>query len=147
MAHQQPLGAGLGAAVATETGGEIVAVDVPSSTPRPTAAAVAVSGTGAALLRRLAAETPQPDTQAHPPYHRWYVETLDDLAGEWAPGMRFTDRDEAVERYQTVTQRHPTWKDSTPVKRRFVRETTTYTVEPEPQPATARPDDTTGATP
>lgn len=80
------------------------------------------------LLRRMADET-QPATEAHPPHHRWYVETLDGLADEWAPGMRFTDRTEAVERYQAVSEHHPLWKDGTPVRRRFVRETTSYTVE------------------
>jgi hypothetical protein len=83
--------------------------------------------------------------EAHPPYHRWYVETRDGLADEWAPGMRFTERAEAVERYETLNQRHPTWKDGTPVERRLVRETTTYTVELAPavggaqQPTEDRP--------
>ncbi|MFK0124921.1 hypothetical protein ACIQSP_16590 [Streptomyces nigra] len=74
----------------------------------------------------------QAGTEAHPPHHRWMVETRDNLADEWAPGMRFTDRAEAVARYETVSRNHPLWKDGTPVERRFVRETTTYTVE---QPA------------
>jgi hypothetical protein len=84
-------------------------------------------------LRRLAGEAqqePTPDgTEAHPPHHRWYVETRDGLADEWAPGMRLTDRAEAVERYEALNENHPTWKDGTPVERRIVRETTTYTVE------------------
>ncbi|MEV8032245.1 hypothetical protein [Streptomyces sp. NPDC086182] len=75
-------------------------------------------------------EAQQPETQAHPSHHRWYVETLDDLANEWAPGQRFTERADAVERYRSVVERHPTWKDGAPVQRRFVRETTSYTVEP-----------------
>ncbi|MFD0509417.1 hypothetical protein ACFQ0G_53925 [Streptomyces chiangmaiensis] len=73
-----------------------------------------------------------PPTEAQSPYHRWYVETRDGVADQWAPGERFTDRAEALERYQAVTADFPTWKDGTPVERRFVRETTTYTVE---QPA------------
>jgi len=81
-------------------------------------------------LRRMTDETPQPECEAQPPYHRWYVETLDDLANEWAPGQRFTDRSDAVERYQTVSEHHPLWKDGTPVQRRLVRETASYTVEP-----------------
>ncbi|WP_369274480.1 hypothetical protein AB5J55_35175 [Streptomyces sp. R11] len=91
-----------------------------------------------AELRRMADEAQQqPDTEtrgteAHPPGHRWYVETLDELAEEWAPGMRFTDRAEALARFETVSRNHPTWKDGAPVRRRFVRETTSYTVE---QPA------------
>ncbi|MGA6223501.1 hypothetical protein ACPESV_24585 [Streptomyces umbrinus] len=74
-------------------------------------------------------EQPDTGTQAHPPYHRWYVEALDDVANEWAPGQRFTVRAIAVERYQTLNEHHPTWRDGTPVRRRFVRETTSYTVE------------------
>jgi hypothetical protein len=84
-------------------------------------------------------ETPQPETEAHPPHHRWYVETLDDVAGEWAPGMRYTDRAEAAQRYQSVSASHPTWRDGKPVQRRFVRETTSYTVEPAPA-VVAQPD-------
>jgi hypothetical protein len=82
----------------------------------------------------VAAGTAAPDTQdeAHPPHHRWYVETRDGLVDQWAPGMRFTERDAAVERYQVVSEHHPLWKDGTPVERRLVRETTSYTVE---QPA------------
>ncbi|MCW7941636.1 hypothetical protein AAW14_06210 [Streptomyces hygroscopicus] len=86
----------------------------------------------AAIARDLAAELAgeeQPATEAQPPHHRWYVETRDGVADQWAPGWRFTDRAEAVDRYQTVTANFPTWKDGTPVQRRFVRETTTYTVE------------------
>jgi len=85
-----------------------------------------------AELRRMADETQPAEAEAHPPYHRWYVETLDGLAGEWAPGMRFTDRDEAAERYRGVSEGYPTWKDGAPVQRRFVRETTSYTVETGP---------------
>jgi hypothetical protein len=68
------------------------------------------------------------EEQAAPPHHRWYTETLDDAANEWAPGMRFTDRAVALDRYRIISERYPLWKDGTPVKRRFVRETTTYTV-------------------
>ncbi|MGW1796920.1 hypothetical protein ACWCQN_13135 [Streptomyces sp. NPDC001984] len=64
--------------------------------------------------------------EAQPPYHRWYVEQLDPVADQWAPGTRFTDRAEAVERYRLLNEH------GTPADRRFVRETTTYTVE---QPA------------
>jgi hypothetical protein len=70
--------------------------------------------------------------EAQPPHHRWYVETRDGVADQWAPGMRFTKRADAVERYEVLTEHHPTWKDGTPVERRLVRETTTYTVEPAP---------------
>ncbi len=95
----------------------------------------------AEVLRELMAdETPaeraavaeQPDTQtreARPPAHRWWIETLDNAADEWAPGTRYTDRTEALERYGIVSAHYPLWKDGTPVQRRFVRETTSYTVE------------------
>lgn len=81
-------------------------------------------------LRRLAGEAQQDETQAHPPYHVWYVETRDGLADQWAPGMRFPERADAAERYQNLSEHHPLWKDGTPVERRLVRETTSYTVEP-----------------
>jgi hypothetical protein len=80
----------------------------------------------------MADEAQQPETQARPPHHRWYVETYDYLADEWAPGQRFTDRAEAAARYAAVSEMRPTWDDGTPVRRRFVRETTSFTVE---QPA------------
>jgi hypothetical protein len=92
-------------------------------------------------LRRMADETPQPETQAQPPYHRWNVETRDAVADQWAPGTPITDHDKAVERYQHVTANWPTWKDGTPVERRLVRATTTYTVETQTEPAVvAQPD-------
>jgi hypothetical protein len=65
------------------------------------------------------------------------VETRDPLANEWAPGSHFASRPHAVERYETANRHAPLWRDGTPVERRIVRETTTYTVE---QPtAVARP--------
>jgi hypothetical protein len=78
-------------------------------------------------LRQLAAG--QSAEQAQPPRHRWRVESLDNLADEWAPGTPFLNRHHAVERYDAVNDSHSTWKDGTPVKRRIVRETTTYTIE------------------
>jgi hypothetical protein len=73
--------------------------------------------------------------EAHPPQHAWRVETRD--ADEWAPGSHFAHRPAAVERYETANRVAPLWRDGTPVERRIVRETTTYTVE---EPATpARP--------
>jgi hypothetical protein len=92
-------------------------------------------------LRRLAGEAQQDPTQdgseAHPPLHAWRVETRDPLANEWAPGSHFPRRQAAVERYETANRTAPLWRDGTPVERRIVRETTTYTVE-EPT-AVARP--------
>ena len=74
--------------------------------------------------------TQQPETQeAWPSRHRWGTETLDNVTDEWAPGMRFTDRAVALERYQAISAQYPLWKDGARVRRRFVRETTSYTVE------------------
>ncbi|MFD9070556.1 hypothetical protein [Streptomyces lasiicapitis] len=70
-------------------------------------------------------------SEAQPSHHRWYVETLDPGADEWAPGRRFPERADAVARYETVSDSRPTWSDGQPVKRRLVRETTSYTVEEE----------------
>lgn len=85
-------------------------------------------------LRRLAAEAEQPDTetQAHPPQHSWRVETRDPLADQWAPGSHFAHRPNAVERLDTANRTAPLWNDGTPVERRIVRETTTFTVEAPP---------------
>lgn len=85
------------------------------------------------VLRRMADETQ--DAQAHPPHHRWRVETLDYLANEWAPGTGWPTREQAVERYDMMKEKAPAWKDGTPVTRRLVRETTTHTVEAVHQPA------------
>ncbi|MFJ1964869.1 hypothetical protein [Streptomyces massasporeus] len=82
----------------------------------------------AADLRRMADEA-QP-TEAYPPMHRWRVELFDYLAEEWVPGgTRWPYREQAAERYELMKAKAPAWKDGTPVQRRIVRETTTYTVE------------------
>ena len=78
------------------------------------------------------ADEEQPATEARPPQHSWRVETLDPLPNEWVPGSHFLNRQAAVERYETANRTAPLWKDGTPVQRRIVRETTTYTVEPAP---------------
>jgi hypothetical protein len=83
-------------------------------------------------LRRMADEATQPETQAQPPRHRWYVEMLDDLADEWVPGTRYPVRERAVNHLNHASAIGPTWKDGTPVQRRLVRETTSYTVETAP---------------
>ena len=70
--------------------------------------------------------------EAQPPRHRWYVETLDGTADQWAPGMRLLDRQQAATRLRDLTEHHPRWRDGTTVKRRVVRETTSYTVEAQP---------------
>ena len=81
-----------------------------------------------AELRRLADEQP---AQHRPPRHRWAAEFRDPVANEWIPGTRFLNRHHAVERYEAAIAKAPAWKDGTPVERRIVRETTTYTVEAE----------------
>lgn len=86
----------------------------------------------AAELRRMADETA---TEHRPAVSRWRVETLDNLANEWAPGTGWPVRALAVERFDAMNAKAPRWKDGTPVTRRLVRETTTYTVEAETGPA------------
>ncbi|WP_435595898.1 hypothetical protein [Streptomyces albogriseolus] len=86
----------------------------------------------ARLLRRMADETA---TEHRPAVSRWRVETLDNLANEWAPGTGWPVRALAVERFDAMNAQAPRWKDGTPVTRRLVRETTTYTVEAETGPA------------
>ncbi|MFI8351266.1 hypothetical protein [Streptomyces sp. NPDC085596] len=83
---------------------------------------------GARCGRQRAAEAPQPDTEAHEPLHRWRIELLD--GDHWKPeSSPFTGLPNAVLRYAFRSQRTPTWPDGTPMQRRIVRETTTYTVE------------------
>ena len=67
--------------------------------------------------------------EARPAVHRWAVELHDPLAGEWAPGTRYLDRGQALAHLANVRAIGPRWKDGTPVDRRLVRETTTWTVE------------------
>ncbi|MEU5091693.1 hypothetical protein [Streptomyces sp. NPDC021356] len=95
-------------------------------------------------LRRMADDA-QP-AEHRPPSHRWAAEFRDPVADEWIPGTRFLNRNHAVERYQAAAQKAPAWKDGTPVERRLVRETTTYTVEAEHQLAAGARQDETAAT-
>ncbi|MFJ8871056.1 hypothetical protein ACIRD6_35555 [Streptomyces sp. NPDC102473] len=87
--------------------------------------------------RRILGTTEQADTEtapeveAHPAEHRWSAELHDPLADEWLPGSRYLVRDRAVNALNHGRKIAPTWKDGTPTERRLVRETTTYTVEPE----------------
>jgi hypothetical protein len=72
---------------------------------------------------------PQP-AEAQPPRVQWRVSLYDPVAQEWAPGAAFYDRDRALERLRQVQISSPRWADdNTPVKRRLMRETTTWTVE------------------
>lgn len=96
-------------------------------------------GEAEALLRRMADEAQPAEAEAQPPYHRWSVETRDGVADQWAPGTPIADRDKAVERYEHATANWPTWKDGTPVERRLVRSTTTYTVETGPAVSARQP--------
>jgi hypothetical protein len=57
------------------------------------------------------------------------AELYDPVADEWVPGTRYLDRDRAVKHLDHANAIGPRWKDGTPVERRIVRETTTYTVE------------------
>ena len=68
---------------------------------------------------------PGPTTGApYPPLHRWRIEILDDCV--WLPCSRtFGARSLAVERYQSSSEE----VGGEVVRRRLVRETTTYTVE------------------
>lgn len=65
---------------------------------------------------------------AHPPLHRWRAELLD--GGEWVPasGLK-TDREDALAQLRAGERTRPWWPNGTPVQRRLIRETTTYTVE------------------
>ncbi len=77
-----------------------------------------------------AAGDKQPETEAHPRRDRWRVEIYDPLAKEWVPGIALLVRERAVERFNMAQINSPRWAhDNAPVKRRIVRETTTYTVE------------------
>jgi hypothetical protein len=75
--------------------------------------------------------------ETQPPRHRWAVEFRDGVAGEWVSCTRYLVRQRAVDRYHALSKHHPTWKDGTPVERRLVRETVTYTVEDPDAPADA----------
>lgn len=67
--------------------------------------------------------------EAHPAEHSWAAELYDPLADEWVPGTRYNDRDRAVRHLNHARSIGPVWNDGTPVQRRLVRSTTTYTVE------------------
>ncbi|GGY29819.1 hypothetical protein GCM10010363_07870 [Streptomyces omiyaensis] len=72
----------------------------------------------------------QPATdQTQPPRVAWRIEHYDPQAKEWVPQARYTTHEEIVDRIATLNARFPLWADKQPVKRRIVRETTTWTVE------------------
>ncbi|MET8826051.1 hypothetical protein ABZX40_13345 [Streptomyces sp. NPDC004610] len=78
----------------------------------------------------------QPDTEPHhATTHQWQIETHDPSTDEWRVGG-WSDLDAATAAMQAAAEQTPVWPDGTPVRRRLVRETTTYTIEAErPQPA------------
>lgn len=88
-----------------------------------------------AVLRRVADEAQQAETQAHPAEHTWAAELYDPLTEEWVPGTRYFIRDRAVSHLTHARAIGPTWRDGTPTQRRLVRATTTYTVEDAAPPA------------
>jgi hypothetical protein len=64
-----------------------------------------------------------------PPMRRWYIEHFD--AGAWQRmSSPRASRDTAVAQLETVRDLRPLWADGTPVQRRLICETTTYTVDP-----------------
>lgn len=68
--------------------------------------------------------------EAYPSHSRWRVETRDPPANEWSGGIALTNRNDAVAKLARLNATYPTWRDDvTPVERRLVRETTTYTIE------------------
>jgi hypothetical protein len=120
------------AAILREAAGALLAADAEA---RKEGALAWTLPEAAALLRRMADEAQQPETQAdqaHPAEHTWAAELHDPLADEWVPGTRYLVRDRAVNALAHARTVGPTWRDGTPTRRRLVRATTTYTVEAEP---------------
>ncbi|MGV9756964.1 hypothetical protein ACWDUC_14255 [Streptomyces tricolor] len=110
-------------------GADAVAADRTATIPVHTAWARGMTR-AEELLRRLAGEPPA--SEARPPRHAWRVKTRDPLADEWVAGSHFASRPHAVDRWETANRNAPKWRDGTPVERRIVRETTTFTVEQPP---------------
>lgn len=68
--------------------------------------------------------------EARPPFSQWRVEGFDPSAKEWFRGSPMPTLEAARERLQHAQWHGPTWRhDGSPVERRIVRETTTYSVE------------------
>lgn len=84
------------------------------------------------VLRELIGQASAPAGALNAPWpsrERWRVETYDPVANEWAPGSPMATRGEALARLTQAEKVAPRWRDGTPVRRRIVRETTTYTAE------------------
>lgn len=79
------------------------------------------------LSRRDVEAQQEPETETRTV--RWRLQILDGVWGSY--GRPFNDRDEATARLCSDNEQRPVWNDPdrTPVLRRLVRETTTYTVE------------------
>jgi hypothetical protein len=91
---------------------------MPDTTPEPEAHPVPPLAAGA---------------HAHPPVNRWRVEHIDGDGWTPASGLK-TDRKEALAQLRAGERNRPRWADGTPVRRRLVRETTTYAVEDTEEP-------------
>ncbi|MFF3697400.1 hypothetical protein [Streptomyces sp. NPDC002221] len=73
----------------------------------------------------------QPE-EAWPSESQWRVEIYDPGANQWMPAGSLTTKAEAERRLALAAERAPRWADDgTNVRRRIVRTTVTYTVEPE----------------
>lgn len=68
--------------------------------------------------------------EAQPPVVVWRVQMYDPTAKEWTPGSRQPSLEAARARLMHAEQLAPRWRDDgSPVERRIVRETTTYSIE------------------
>ncbi|WP_030917410.1 hypothetical protein [Streptomyces sp. NRRL B-24720] len=93
-------------------------------------------GDRAADLRRMADEAQQAapavteePVEAHPSKTEWIGE-VEEGDGQWMYLGANADRAVIEKRITGQQKRFPDWADGTPVRRRLIRATTTYTVEP-----------------
>jgi hypothetical protein len=115
--------------------------EMPSDMLRNFILAKGYPGTAGALdeLLRRAALTPpdvaavQPEPEAHPTTTSWICET-EECDDQWMFLGASPDRSVIEERIARQQKRFPSWADGTPVRRRIVRKTTTYTVATEETP-------------
>ena len=75
-------------------------------------------------------EAQQPETEAHPTTIEWIGE-VEECDGQWMYLGTNADRAVIEARLASQQKRFPAWADGTPVRRRIVRKTTTYTVATE----------------
>lgn len=76
----------------------------------------------------LADEEQQP-TAVYPTETSWIAEAQES-DDQWMYLGANRDRAVVEQRIASIQKRFPEWKDGTPVRRRIIRKTTTYTVEP-----------------